>query len=240
MIIKILSILKLALLGLWTVVIVIVAIIGIIITFKPRTGMWLAQRVWTPFILFVLGVKMKVTGLDNIEEGKNYIILANHTSNLDIPMLSTALPMIFYYVAKKELQRVPFLGWGMTAAGIIFIDRKNKSKAIRSMRIAGNKIKKGKSIMIFPEGTFDGSKELLPFKKGAFHLAMHAQTDLLPIAIVGANKLWPDNKHTQLKRGHVELRIGKVISAKGMTSDDIEKISLEARQSIQTLIDRNE
>jgi len=237
---KLTSILKLVVLIPWTMVIVVVAIVAIILTMNSRTGMWVAQRIWTPFILFVVGVEMNVTGLEHIKKDKNYIILANHTSNLDIPMLSSALPMIFYYVAKKELQRVPFLGWGMTAAGIIFIDRKNKSKAIRSMRIAANKIKKGKSIMIFPEGTFDGSTQLLPFKKGAFHLAMHAQTDILPIAIVGADKLWPEDTNLKIKSGKVELRIGKPISAKGLTKDDIDDVAIKAKQSIQTLIGRNE
>jgi len=237
---KLTSILKLIVLVPWTIIIVVVAVLSILVTLKGRTGMWIAQRVWTPFILFVVGVKMRVSGLEHIENGKNYIILANHTSNLDIPMLSAGLPMIFYYVAKKELQRVPFLGWGMMAAGIIFIDRKNKSRAIRSMRIAANKIKNGKNIMIFPEGTFDGSDGLLPFKKGAFHLAMHAQTDLLPVAIVGANTLWPEHSNLRIKAGQVELRIGKPISAHGLTSDKIDAIVLEARQSISDLIKGDE
>ncbi len=202
--------------------------------------MWITQKIWTPFILFVIGVRMKVTGLENIQEGKNYIILANHTSNLDIPILSTGLPMIFYYIAKKELQRVPFLGWGMTAAGIVFIDRKNKSRALKSMRVAANKIKKGKNIMIFPEGTFDASSGLLPFKKGAFHLAMHSQTDILPVAIVGADKLWPEHTNLEIRAGEVELRIGKVISSDGLTSDTINDTAISARQSIKNLIEENE
>ncbi len=237
---KLTSIVKLIVLVLWTILIVVAAIVSILVTFKSKTGMWIAQRIWTPFILFVVGVKMKVTGLENIEKGKNYIILANHTSNLDIPILSTGLPIIFYYVAKKELQQVPFLGWGMMAVGIIFIDRKNKERAIRSMRVAAKKIKKGKNIMIFPEGTFDGTDGLLPFKKGAFHLAMHSQTDLLPVAIIGADKLWPENTNLKIRGGHVELRIGKVISTQDLTSDKINDIVLQARESIESLIKENE
>lgn len=237
---KLVSIFKLVILVPWTILIAVIAIVSILITFKSRTGMWIAQRIWTPAILFVVGAKMKVTGLEHIDETKSYIILANHTSNLDIPMLSTGLPMIFYYVAKKELQRVPFLGWGMFAAGIIFIDRKNKNRAIRSMRIAANKIKKGKNIMIFPEGTFDGSKELLPFKKGAFHLAMHAQTDILPVAIIGADKLWPEDTNLKIKSGNVELRIGQPISVHDLTVDKIDAIVFETRESINNLIKGHE
>lgn len=238
--IRYISILKLIVLVIWTVIIAVVAIVSIFITLRSRSGMWIAQRVWTPFILFVLGVKLKVTGLENINPEKNYVILANHTSNLDIPMLSAGLPMIFYYVAKKELQRVPFLGWGMMAAGVIFIDRKNKTRAIRSMRIAARKINKGKNIMIFPEGTFDGSDGLLPFKKGAFHLAIQAQTDILPVAIVGADVLWPEHTNLQLRAGEVELKVGEVISVQGLTSSEINSVVFNARQSIGNLIEGNE
>ena len=167
---------------------------------------------------------------------KSYIILANHTSNLDIPMLTRGLPIPFYYIAKKEMQKIPFLGWIMTAAGIIFIDRGNKMKAIKSLRQAGNKIKKGKSVMIFPEGTFDGSDGLLPFKKGAFHLAMHADSDILPIAIVNAEEVWPEHSNLLLKPGKVELRIGKVISTDNLTKEGIDAISQKTRESIQHLL----
>jgi len=234
--IKFTSILKLIILLIWSILIITLAFVAILLTFNSKSAMWIAHKIWTPFILFVLGAKMNVTGLEHIDKSKHYIILANHTSNLDIPMLTAGLPLIFYYVAKKEMQKIPLLGWVMTAAGIIFIDRENKMKAIRSMKIAGNKVKKGKNIMIFPEGTFDGSKGLLPFKKGAFHLAMHAQTDILPVAIVNAEDVWPEQSSLKLKPGKVELRIGKPISTKGLTKDKIDDMSDFTRQTIKKLL----
>jgi len=234
--IKISSLLKLIIMGVWTLLIINFAFLAILVTFNSKSAIWVAHHIWTPFLLFVLGAKMKVTGLENIDPKKNYIILANHTSNLDIPMLTAGLPIAFYYVAKKEMQKIPFLGWIMTAAGIIFIDRGNKKKAIQSLRKAGSKIKKGKSVMIFPEGTFDGSVRLLPFKKGAFHLAMHADSDILPVGIVDAENVWPENTSLELRSGNVELRIGKVISTKNLTKEGIDAISLETRRSIETLL----
>lgn len=222
--------------GVWTLLIVKLAFLAILITFRSKSAMWVAHKIWTPFLLFVLGAKMTVTGLENVDPKKNYIILSNHTSNLDIPMLTAGLPILFYYVAKKEMQKIPFLGWIMTAAGIIFIDRTNKMKAIRSMRKAGSKIKKGKSVMIFPEGTFDGSNGLLPFKKGAFHLAMHADSDILPVAIVNAEEVWPEHTALKLKSANVELRIGKVISTKNLTKEGIDAIALKTRESIDELL----
>ena len=230
------SILKLFILLIWSLLIILIAFLALLFTFNSKSAMWIAHKIWTPFILWVLGAKMTVKGIEHINPKANYIILANHTSNLDIPMLTAGLPIIFYYVAKKEMQKIPFLGWIMTAAGIIFIDRTNKMKAIRSMKIAGNKIKKGKNVMIFPEGTFDNTNELLPFKKGAFHLAMHAQTDILPIAIVDANKVWPESSSLQLKPGKVELRIGKPISTKGLTKEGIDDITQHTKNTIQKLL----
>lgn len=234
--IKITSILKLIVMGVWTLLIINIAFLAIILTFNSKSAIWIAHHIWTPFLLFVLGAKMKVVGLENINPKSNYIILANHTSNLDIPMLTAGLPIPFYYVAKKEMQKIPFLGWIMTAAGLIFIDRTNKYKAIQSLKKAGNKIKKGKSVMIFPEGTFDGSEGLLPFKKGAFHLAMHADTEILPVAIVNAEGIWPEHTSLKLRSGNVELRIGKPISTEGLTKEGIDEISLKTRNAIETLL----
>ena len=233
---KFTSIVKLFILAIWTILIIFIAFFAMVITFSSKSAIWVAHKWWTPFILFVLGAKMKVHGLNHIEKGKTYIILANHTSNLDIPMLTAGLPLLFYYVAKKEMKKIPFLGWIMTAVGMIFIDRTNKEKAIRSMRIAGNKIKKGKNIMIFPEGTFDGTKALLPFKKGAFHLAMHAQVDILPVAIINAEDVWPERSSLELKPASVALNIGKPISTKGLTAEGVNDIAEVTKKTIQSLL----
>lgn len=208
--------------ALWTIISVIIAFTLIIINFRTSPAIWFAHKIWAPFLMFILGAKLSIEGLENINLKEKYIILANHTSFLDIPMLTAGLPILFYYVAKKEMQKIPFLGWIMTASGIIFIDRENKNKAIRSMRKAGNKIKGGKNVMIFPEGTFYANKEkLIPFKKGAFHLAIHAQVPILPVAIVGATNIWPADSHLQLKRGNCKLIVGKPINTKGYTLNEV-------------------
>ncbi len=235
---KITSIIKLLIMGLWTLICAFISFFAIILRFHTKGALWVAHKIWTPGIMLILGAKMIVKGLDEIDKNKTYIILANHTSNLDIPMLTSGLPLLFYYVTKKEFQKIPIIGWVMTAAGVIFIDRGNKEKAIRSMRIAGKKIKQGKNVMIFPEGTFDHTKPMLPFKKGAFHLAMHAEVEILPVAIVDACNVWPADDNLGLKSGTVELRIGEPISTLGMTKIDIEKVLEQTRDSIQELINQ--
>jgi 1-acyl-sn-glycerol-3-phosphate acyltransferase len=187
--------------------------------------------------MLTLGAKLNTTGLDNIEPNKTYIILANHTSNLDIPILMTGLPIVYYFIAKKEMKKIPFLGWIMTAVGMIFIDRSNKNTAIISMRKAGAKIKKGKNVMIFPEGTFDEVAGLLPFKKGAFHLAIHAGVDILPVAIIDAPKVWPVNESLKLKPGKVELRVGKSIKTEGLDLNAVQNLLEKTKLSIENLLE---
>jgi 1-acyl-sn-glycerol-3-phosphate acyltransferase len=231
------SLIKIIIMALWTLISVILAFILIIITFQAKSAIWFAHKIWAPFLLFILGAKLKVEGIKNIDPKQSYIILANHTSYLDIPMLTAGLPILFYYVAKKEMKKIPFLGWIMTAAGIIFIDRDNKHKAIKSMRQAGNKIKGGKNVMIFPEGTFYAGKEkLIPFKKGAFHLAIHAQVPILPVAIIDATKIWPADSHLKLKTGKCKLIIGKPIETKGYTLEQVNDLLKKSYKELLILL----
>ena len=115
----------------------------------------LVRKVWAPFILFVLGVKLKVKGLEHIKADTNYIFISNHTSNLDIPILFAAIPRNFVFIAKRELIRIPLFGQIMWLLGMIFIDRSNPKRSVRSMKLAAVKLKKGKNVLVFPEGTFD-------------------------------------------------------------------------------------
>jgi 1-acyl-sn-glycerol-3-phosphate acyltransferase len=152
-------------------------------------------------------------------------------------MLNAGLPIPFWYVAKKEMQKIPFLGWVMTASGMIFIDRENKNKAIRSMRMAGNKIKNGKNVLIFPEGTFFENKPLLlPFKKGAFHLAIHSKVPILPVAIIGADTIWPADNHLKLKPGTCKLVIGEPIITKAYQHHQLEDLKIVAYHKLYELL----
>lgn len=210
--IKIISIFKLLISIIWTILIIIVTMVALILTWYPKGVLKIVSDVWAPMILWFMGVELKIEGLENIEKDKNYIFISNHTSYLDIPILLAAIPKIIYFVSKKELRRVPFFGWMMWALGMIFIDRKNKKRSIRSMKIAAMKLKSGKNVLVFPEGTFDDNGAFLPFKKGAFHIAVKSKTPVLPIGISGANQVWSGGDLLGLKKGIVTVRFGEVIS----------------------------
>ena len=107
------SAIQLLVLIIWTLVIIVVTFLTLILTFHPTWVLVIVRKVWAPFILFVMGVKLEVQGLQHFEKDKNYIIISNHTSYLDIPILLSAMPRNIYFIAKKELMRVPLFGWMM-------------------------------------------------------------------------------------------------------------------------------
>lgn len=119
------------------------------------------------------------------------IFMSNHESQLDPPLLIAALPLPAVYIAKKEVKYMPFVGWAAMLAGVIFIDRSNREKAIESLRAAALEIRGGKNAVYFPEGTRSPHGALLPFKKGGFALALEAGVPIIPIAIEGTFRALP-------------------------------------------------
>lgn len=202
--------------------------ITLALTWHPSWVLVIVRRVWAPFILFISGIELEIEGLDKIKENENYIIMSNHTSYLDVPILLSAYPKNIYFIAKRELLRIPFFGWMMWLLGMIFIDRSNPKRSIRSMKIAALKLKTGKNVLVFPEGTFDESKKLLPFKKGTFHIAVKAKMSILPVAIIGGHDIWPKGNLFSLRKGKVTVRFGEAF--KQEETDDVQAIgSLKTR-----------
>ena len=118
-----------------------------------------------------------------------------------------------FFIAKKEIKQIPFLGWYMTIAGMIFLDRSNHENAMRSMRNAGNEIKKGKNIISFPEGTRSKTNQIGLFKRGSFIIAKEGNIPIVPVAIYGSNQINPSGTLT-LRKGTIKTKIGKPIYCK--------------------------
>ena len=238
--IKIISFLKLFFLILWTLFIIGILIITLILTFHPTWVLAIVRKIWAPFVLFVMQINLKVEGLENMDRSKNYIIMSNHTSYLDIPILLVAVPKNIYFIAKKELLRIPFFGWMMWLLGMIFIDRSNPKKAVRSMKIAALKLKKGKNVLVFPEGTFADDGKLLPFKKGTFHIAIKAKMPILPVVIKGASQVWSGENLLYLKKGDVTVKFGEVFEASSPSNKDsidiVEALKIESETRIKELL----
>jgi 1-acyl-sn-glycerol-3-phosphate acyltransferase len=163
-------------------------------------------RLWSRAMLAVTGARVTYFGLENLRASQPCVYISNHQSNVDIWALICVLPVSTRFVAKEELFRIPALGWAMAGAGFVSIDRGNRSKAIRSLELAAQKIRAGRSLVLFPEGTRSRSGELGPFKKGPFHLAVQAGVPLVPVAIKGSGRIVPPHS-IRVRPGPVEVRV---------------------------------
>ena len=182
----------------------------------------------------IVGIKLKVHGVENVPTDKPVIFVANHCSHLDIIVLCRSLPVNLHFIGKKELAWVPIVGWYMFIAGHIFIDRSNKRKAVESLKKAAVKIKNGKRVVMYPEGTRTKTGALGPFKKGAFHLALDAGVSIVPIHIDGTYNVWPAKSRT-ITPGDVIVRIGKPIEASKYSKKTIKNFMADAKLAIEKL-----
>jgi len=176
-------------------------------------------NLWAKILLFICDTKVKVIGKENLLLGKPQIFMANHQSDFDILIALAYIPVQFRWIAKKELFNIPFFGAAMRSAGYIEIDRHNREKALQSLDEAALRIRKGKSIMTFPEGTRSRDGEIKAFKQGAFHLAIKTGVPIVPVSIIGSGQIMP-KRSVKIKSGQLKLVIGEPIEVK---SFDIEK-----------------
>ena len=196
-------------------------------------------RWWMAFNLWASGVRVKVSGLEHLDPNRQYIFMSNHRSAADIVTVGWALWRFqIRFVAKRELLNVPIFGWGLRALKNIIIDRSNHVQAVRSYRIAGERIRRGISVVVFPEGTRGVGRELLPFKKGGFVLAIETGTPIAPIAVVGTAAVMP-KKSLKIESGMVEVRIGEPIETQAVALKDKDRIVRAVRESIAGLLEKD-
>ena len=175
-------------------------------------------RLWARMLLLLGDTKVKVIGPENILFGKPQIFMANHQSDFDILIALAHIPVQFRWIAKKELFAIPIFGAAMRSAGYIEIDRSNREKAIRSIDEAALRIRSGKSVMTFPEGTRSRDGHIKAFKQGAFHLAIQSGVPIIPVTIIGSGRIMP-KRSLRIKPGQIKMIIGKPIDVKHFTID---------------------
>ena len=162
------------------------------------------SRFWTWAILKIGGVRLRIQGLELLDPKRQYVFIANHQSNIDMPVLVQSLVQFqLRWVAKKELLRIPLFGWALRASRHIIVDRSDRAKAIASLRQAREILKRGLSVVFFPEGTRSSGGELLPFKRGGFVLALKTRTPIVPVTIKGSRSVLP--------KGDWRVRAGEIV-----------------------------
>ena len=191
-------------------------------------------RFWSQLIMKTILSPVKVTGLDKIDTSKPLVYAANHASALDIPVLYVNLPFQFRIVFKKELLVYPIVGWHLKRSGQICINQQNPAGSIGSIRSAVKSLKSGMPLVIFPEGGRSPDGEIMPFLPGAFFMAIKAQVDVVPVALVGTYEVLPmDTYH--IKPRPLEMRVGKPISTANMTLRDMDMLSAKVQKALEDL-----
>jgi 1-acyl-sn-glycerol-3-phosphate acyltransferase len=208
----------------WTCIVIITVILGTMafMTFPfDRRGYVIHRyaRWWGWLILKANRVRVEVLGREHLDARRPCIYMCNHQGSFDIFSLLAYLRVPFRWLAKAELFKIPILGWAMRTAGYISLDRSAKRKAYQSMEIAAGTIKKGTSVVIFPEGSRSLDGALQPFMNGGFTLAIKAGVPICPVAIAGSWQIMPRTT-LRIKKGNIHIIISEPIETKGLMMQD--------------------
>src|SRR5260221_6742439 len=212
------SLIRLVLITLYTTVLGSLAIVLSLLL--PGVPVFIrVARVWSWLILRSSGIRLVVTRSPAYDPSRPSIYMSNHQSLFDVPSLTLAIRADLKFVTKRELLFIPIFGWSLWCAGFLFIDRKRRDRAVRSLARGSRKLRAGASILAFPEGTRSPTGELLPFKKGAFVLALEAGAPLVPGSISGGTSVLAEGKLRVRPRG-VRIVIWAPIENARMKLDD--------------------
>jgi 1-acyl-sn-glycerol-3-phosphate acyltransferase len=214
---------------------VMLSAISIYVILYPGTDRyWAAARPWIRGILKIFGVTLEASGLEHLRHDRNFVVMANHRSQLDpVAMGVAVLPRYTRWVAKKELRRVPILGKALELSGQIFIDRGDRSAALNALsQHSGDR---DALICFFPEGHRSSTRRMLPFKKGGAAFAISSRMWVLPMAVSGSEKCIPNHSIISTP-GTIRVRIGAPIDTTGMTDDDRDDLTERVRREIQSML----
>ncbi|HCY76406.1 MAG TPA: hypothetical protein DHV28_10835 [Ignavibacteriales bacterium] len=208
--------------------------IGLVVIFIDRsfTLYHYLAKIFPLGILIISGVKVKITGIENINRKDVYVFASNHSSQLDITALQWGVPNRLSMIFKKELARIPFFGWQLYLGPYVVVDRKDPQAAMKSLKEAKKVMDEKKiSVLVFPEGTRSETGEVQLFKRGAFYLASHSGYPIVPITINGTKKIMPKGSF-KLKSGTIYLHFDKPIPTNNIKTKQEEIALMEKVREI--------
>lgn len=204
----------------------VVAIVG---RFRPRAGRRIAVR-GVKTISRLCGIRIDVRGLENVEPGRSYVLVPNHTSPLDIAAVLVARPDA-QFVAAEGLFRIPLLGSAMRALGTVPINRHDSASARERVTELTQSVD-DRELVVFAEGGIAPTSELLPFKTGAFVIAIGKREPVVPIAISGASVVLPPRGHLLVRPGYVRIELLEPVATEGLDVDDRRELADRVRAAI--------
>jgi len=191
-------------------------------------------RLWSWLIMKTILSPVKVTGMVPLDTSRPRVYAVSHASALDIPILYVYLPFQFRIVFKSELLSYPFVGWHLKHSGQVCINQQNPATSVGAIKSALKSLKRGMPLVIFPEGGRSRDGQIQPLLPGAFFLAIKAQAEIVPIALVGTFDLLPMNTY-HIKCRPLEMRVGRPISTAGLTLHDMDAVSAQVKAAMEAL-----
>ena len=187
---------------------------------------------WSQRLLKGAEIRLAVRGREWIVPGEGYIVMSNHQSHYDIPVLFQALQIPMRMVAKKELFQIPFMAGAMRAAGFVELDRQNHRNAFETLITAPRRLTRSVSVWIAPEGTRSRTGRLGSFKRGGFRMAIHAGMPILPVTIEGTRHILPAGQ-LRVNRGHIaRVTIGAPVSTAHYSLKTMDALIATVRRAI--------
>ncbi len=206
-------------------VLTVITAVGTVLTipWKNSEAVHRFQQFWACSFCRLLFIRVEVTGLENIQHGQSYVFVANHQSMADVFTIYGWLPVIFKWIMKQELRKVPFVGGACKAAGHIFIDRSSRAAAKNSIQKAKDILHDGICVVIFPEGTRTKTGQVGRFKRGAFAIAGDLNLPIIPISLTGCYEVWPRGR-AYATHGTIHMHVSAPMTAEEYNDAFIEQV----------------
>jgi 1-acyl-sn-glycerol-3-phosphate acyltransferase len=190
---------------------------------------------WSRLACLVAPIRVRFQGRENADPTRAYVVVANHQSMVDIPVLHGWLGLRIKWVMKKELRKIPVFGHACESLGCIYVDRSDREAAIRAMKEAETFLDETASVIFFPEGTRSRTGALMPFKKGAFRYAMHARMPILPVTMKNTGTLLPCDS-LDLMPGIAHVVIHPPVDIERYGLEDLDRLMEDVRRSIASAL----
>ncbi len=220
----------------YTVVLGAVSLASALVERHGTVAHWCA-RTWSWLILATTGVGVRTSGVEKVPPRGSYVFVSNHQSIYDIPILFCHLPFQLRIIAKASLGAFPVLGWHLRYAGHLLVDRDRAGT--KTLRQVAGSMRRGHSLIVFPEGTRSADGQVGRFKAGLFLLAVEAGLPVVPVAVVGSRHVMRKGRLMTCP-GQVELFVHDPIPTEGLTRADVRDLASRARDVIAATVARHD
>lgn len=212
------------------------AFVALLVSWVPPRGNATAAiaRLWARGILLAAGVRVEAEIHPAVVPGRGYLVMANHASYFDVLAMLAVLPGTYRFVAKRSLFAIPVFGWALRAGGFIPVDRKDKSRAREIWAAAGDRIRRGASVLFYPEGTRSPDGRIHAFQRGAFLVALKTGAPILPVGISGAYAVLPRRRWT-IQPGTIRVRFGEPIDSTEHSIREKDELVRRVREEVGRL-----